>query len=332
MAAEGYNFHESETAVLLVNLGTPRALSFFEVAKFLRSFLWDPRVVELPRWIWWGILHGLVLPIRTGSSLKSYRKIWRPEGSPLHILTRRLTESLHAFLRETLGKDLPVFYGMTYGSPNLNAALERIEKIKASRLIVIPLFPQYSATTTAAVFDKLVDYFKHQRFIPSLIFVNGYSESMSYQVALADSIEEYWRTHGRSERLLFSFHGLPAQYEKAGDPYPDYCRRTAYQIAARLGIAEHAWAISFQSRFGWKEWVKPYTDQQLLQWAANGVKSVDVVSPSFSVDCLETLEELNIQNRQLFLSHGGHSFHYIPALNDSKGHQTFLAELIQKFI
>lgn len=320
------------TAVLLVNLGTPKAPTFFEVLKFLRSFLWDPRVVEVPRWIWWFILHGVVLPFRTRRSLKLYQQIWLPEGSPLQILTKQLAEALQIFLKEQLKKEIPIFYGMTYGSPNLKAALTKIKHINVSRLIVIPLFPHYSATTTAAVFDKLAIHFKKQRFIPSLTFVNEYAEEACYQSALVESIQEYWDIHGRSERLLFSFHGIPQQYAMAGDPYPDCCKRMAHHVAARLAIPGNSWGIGFQSRFGWSEWVKPYTDQQLIHWATRGVRTVDVISPSFSVDCLETLEELNIQNRNIFLSHGGDSFHYIPALNDSKRHQNVLLGLLQKFI
>jgi ferrochelatase len=322
---------EMQTAVLLVNLGTPRAPTFLGVAQFLREFLSDPRVVNLPRWLWWFILHGLVLPFRSSRVAKLYQTIWMPEGSPLKAHMERLTGDLREYISRQLGEEIPVMYAMTYGEPGINTLLKLVENKAINRLIVLPLFPQYSATTTAAVFDKLALYFKKRRYVPTLYFINEYTQEPLYHQAIADSILKCWSNEGQTECLLFSFHGLPVRYEKGGDPYPARCRALAEAVAKRLNISEGGWKIGFQSRFGFDEWVKPYSDQQLVLMAEEGVRSVTVVSPSFSVDCLETLEELNIQHRQIFLKAGGEIFHYVPALNNSSAHLKVLFALIQKF-
>lgn len=323
------NSNVSHTLVLLVNLGTPHSPTFWGVVKFLREFLLDPRVVELPRLIWWVILHGIVLPFRSFRIAKLYRKIWTPEGSPLKVYTQRLAQGLQNYLVDQKIDKVLVRYAMTYGGSNVEAILKTIENIDINQLIVIPLFPQYSATTTAAVFDKLASYFKKQRYIPALNFVNEYTHETIYHQAIADSILQYWKQVGQTEYLLFSFHGIPVRYEKGGDPYPENCRKTAGAVAKFLNLSEDQWTIGFQSRFGFDEWVKPYSDERLMALANRGVRSMTVVSPSFSIDCLETLEELNIQHRQIFLKSGGKIFHYVPALNNSLAHINILASLIE---
>jgi len=320
----------AQTVVLLVNLGTPHAPTALGVLRFLREFLWDPRVIRVPRILWWLILWGLVLPLRSFRVARLYRKIWLPEGSPLQVFTARLAKALELHLQSRLAYPIPVLYGMTYGKNNLRSVLKAIQAWDVAHLIIIPLFPQYSATTTAAVFDKLAVHFKHLSYIPAVTFINEYSRELIYCQAIADSILEFWKSESPTERLLFSFHGIPVRYEQTGDPYPERCRIMAHTVAELLRIPKETWAAGFQSRFGFDAWVQPDSAQQLVQWAVSGVQSVTVISPSFSVDCLETLEELNIQNRQKFFEAGGKVFHYIPALNDSRAHLNVLTALVEK--
>lgn len=314
-----------------MNLGTPQDPTFFAVRKFLRQFLWDPRVVEIPRLLWWLILQGIVLPFRTPRLVKLYRQIWTRDGSPLQVFTERLANKVAEHFSKRVTSEISVFYAMTYGTPTVKHALKQIEGLRVARLIVVPLFPQYSATTTGAVFDKLVDQLKSQRYIPSIHFVNDYAGEENYLQALAQSITQTWRAHGRSERLLFSFHGIPLRNEQLGDPYPERCKHVASRVAEILNIPENFWDFSFQSRFGFSPWRGPNTEERLLKWAGEGVKSVSVISPSFAVDCLETLEELDIKNRKCFLNAGGECYHYIPALNDTSNHTQVLTSLIENF-
>lgn len=329
--------------MLLVNLGTPKSLTLLAVYKFLRAFLWDKRVVRLPRWFWWILLHILILPLRTAKVLKLYQSIWMPEGSPLQVYTERLATHLEKKLlvpmqvsesksgSESESESISVFYAMTYGAPDISSALKRIENLKITKIIIVPLFPQYSSTTTAAIFDKVTQYFNKRPFIPSLHFIHEYATLENYQHALAQSIRDHWQAHGKSEYLLFSFHGIPLNYAREGDPYPLQCQNLALAIANRLNIPKECWGLSFQSRFGYNQWVEPSTDDMLMRLRQKGIESIALLSPSFSVDCLETLEELNIRSREKFLSSGGKSFHYIPALNDSKQHIDALTALINPY-
>lgn len=330
-SADSIHTSQPSTAILLVNLGTPKQLTFFSVLNFLREFLGDKRVVELPRFLWWLILYTLILPFRTRKALKLYQKIWTKEGSPLRTLTENLGKNLEKYLSETLNKKISVIYAMTYGYPSVKHVIKKILSSKIDRLIVLPLFPQYSSTTTAAVFDKVMDTLKLHRYIPSIHFINDYSKEVSYLNALVDAIVNLWNQEGQTERLLFSFHGIPMKNVFKGDPYRDRCERLAIQVAKMLKITENSWNFSFQSRFGWQPWLVPNTQEVLMQWAAEGVKSVTVISPSFAVDCLETLEELNIENRNHFLKAGGECYHYVRALNDTNAHVSVLASIIKKF-
>lgn len=323
--------HTQNTAVLLVNLGTPKSLTLLAVYQFLRAFLWDKRVVRLPRWFWWMVLHFIVLPLRTRRVLNLYRNIWMPDGSPLQVFTERLAGNLEKKLKAEFCESLSVFYAMTYGAPNISSVLKKIESLKIARIIIIPLFPQYSSTTTAAIFDKVSHYYKERRFIPSVHFINEYATLENYQNALAQSIQEHWQAFGKSEYLLFSFHGIPVSYASAGDPYPMQCQNLALALASQLNIPKECWGLSFQSRFGYNQWVEPSTDAMLRCLREKGIQSIDLISPSFSVDCLETLEELNIRSREKFLSLGGKCFRYIPALNDSKEHLDVMAALIKPY-
>lgn len=313
------------TGALLVNLGTPDAPTPAAIRRFLAEFLWDPRVVEGPRWLWWLALHGVILRIRPARSAHAYRQIWTPEGSPLLLHTRALVDRV----RGTLQRHLPatVALGMSYGSPGIPDALEQLRRAGTRRLVVLPLYPQYSCTTTASVFDRVTSQLQRWRWVPELHFIGNYHDEPAYVEAVAASIREHWRTHERGH-LLFSFHGVPRSYLLAGDPYHCQCQKTARLVADRLGLDAGAWSISFQSQVGREEWLRPYTDETLLRMAREGQRRISVVCPGFATDCLETLEEIAIRNRALFMANGGEFYDYIPALNASDAHAELLADLI----
>jgi ferrochelatase len=313
------------TGALLVNLGTPDAPTPAAIRRFLAEFLWDPRVVEAPRWLWWLALHGVILRIRPSRSAHAYRQIWTPQGSPLLLHTRALVDRV----RDVLQRQLPatVVLGMSYGSPGIPAALEQLRRAGVRRLVVLPLYPQYSCTTTASVFDRVTTQLQAWRWVPELRFIGNYHDDVAYIDAIAASIREHWRTHERGH-LLFSFHGVPRRYLLAGDPYHCQCQKTARLVADRLGLDAGAWTISFQSQVGREEWLRPYTDETLVRMAREGQRRVSVVCPGFATDCLETLEEIAIRNRALFMASGGELYDYIPALNASDPHAAFLADLI----
>jgi ferrochelatase len=315
------------TGALLVNLGTPDAPTPAAIRRFLAEFLWDPRVVEAPRWLWWFALHGVILRIRPARSAHAYRQIWTTEGSPLLVHTRALVDRV----RGALQRHMPatVALGTTYGSPGIPAALEQLRSARVRRLVVLPLYPQYSSTTTASVFDRVTSHLQRWRWVPDLRFIGNYHDEPAYIDAIAASIREHWRTHER-EHLLFSFHGVPRRYLLAGDPYHCQCQKSARLVAERLGLEASAWSISFQSQVGRQEWLRPYTDETLLKMAREGQRRVCVVCPGFATDCLETLEEIAIRNRALFMANGGEFYDYIPALNAGDEHAELLAALIAR--
>ncbi len=324
--------HDSieQLGVLLVNLGTPDAPTTPALRKYLAEFLWDPRVVETPRWLWWLVLHGIILRVRPRRSAAAYREVWTEQGSPLLVHSRRQTEALQAELTRRLPGRISVRLGMRYGQPSIRGALKSLHQAGCRRLLVLPLYPQYSATTTASVFDAVVDDLKGRRWIPELRLVNQYHDDPGYVRVLANSIRESWATRRQSERLLFSFHGIPRRYLLNGDPYHCQCQKTARLVAETLNLASDSWAVSFQSRVGREEWLRPYTDELLKRWGAGGVKSVDVLCPGFAADCLETLEEIAILNRDFYQEAGGETFNYIPCLNDRSEHVEVLAALVAK--
>lgn len=313
--------------VLLVNLGTPDAPTPAAVRRFLAEFLWDPRVIETPRWIWWLALHGVILRIRPRRSAHAYQQIWTPEGSPLLFHCRQLAAKLQDVLNTRLGSDTRVVLGMTYGNPSIPAGLEQLHREAARRLIVLPLYPQYSGNTTGSVFDRVSAVLQRWRWLPEARFIGGYHDEPGYIAAVADSVRDHWRTHER-RHLLFSFHGAPRPYLLAGDPYHCQCLKTARLVAESLDLQAGEWTATFQSRLGRGEWLRPYTDETLKQYANAGPKRVTIVCPGFPVDNLETLEENAIRNRQDFLAAGGEAFDYIPALNASDAHARFLADLV----
>jgi protoporphyrin/coproporphyrin ferrochelatase len=313
--------------VLLANLGTPDAPTPKALRRYLKEFLWDPRVIELPRLKWWLVLHLFVLTTRPRASAALYEKIWTPEGSPLLVGTVEIAERLEALLRERLGERLHVVVGMRYGNPSLPAALHELEARGCRRLLVLPLYPQYSATSTASTFDAVAAELSRWRWLPELRTVCGFHDEAGYVEALAASIREVWERDGEPQRLLFSYHGVPLSYFQNGDPYYCQCQKSARLVAERLGLEEGRWVVAFQSLFGKEEWLKPYTDETIRRLGQEGLTSLDVVCPGFSVDCLETLEEIDELNRGIFEQAGGGRFRYLPCLNQRQDHIDFLGEL-----
>ena len=319
---------QARAGALLINLGTPRAPTASAVRSYLREFLSDPRVVEIPRAIWLPVLYGLVLTLRPRRVARAYRKIWTEQGSPLLVHTLKQRQALDVALKRR-GVHATVEAAMCYGQPSIASALEKLDALGTTHLVVLPTYPQYSSTTTAAAFDLIARAFKKRRRLPKMHFINGYHDNDAYVEACAARIREWRKRRDAGEKLLFSFHGLPKRNVLLGDPYQLQCRETAGLIARKLGIGWGQWLVSFQSRFGRAEWLKPYTDETLRTLARQGVKSVDVFCPGFAADCLETLEEIDVQNRAFFLEAGGERFHYIPALNDAREHVECLSALVQ---
>jgi ferrochelatase len=315
-----------KTGVLLANLGSPEAPTTKAVRRFLKDFLWDPRVVNLPRPLWWIILHLFVLPFRPRRSALAYRKIWDIKGSPLIFLTRQLTEKIAHKLQ---AKEVIIDYAMRYGEPSIESRLNALKAQGVEKLIVLPLYPQFSSTTTASVYDAAVGELNRWFHLPDLHFISDYHRHPRYIEAVAESIRKSWRDHGKNDLLLMSFHGLPEVLTEWGDPYFYHCRETATLIAKRLGLNENEWLMVFQSRFGKAEWLKPYCVDTLQNLPARGIKKVDIICPGFAVDCLETLEEIAMENKALFINAGGSVYHYIPALNDSEAHADALIGIIE---
>jgi ferrochelatase len=322
--------HEQEpcSGILLANLGTPDQPTARAVRRYLREFLWDPRVVEVPRPVWWLILNGFILPLRSGQSARRYRMIWTEAGSPLLNITQRQAAAVAERLRARCAGAVKVAVGMRYGNPSIADALNELREAGVRRLLIFPLYPHYSATTTASTFDAVAKELGTWRWIPELRIINHYHDDAAYIKAVAESIRDAWNQAPPGEKLLFSFHGLPRRNLLAGDPYHCECHKTARLIADYLQLGAEDWAVSFQSRFGPAEWLKPYTSELLKEWAKQGVKSVDVICPGFAADCLETLEEIDQENRQFFLKAGGEQYRYIAALNDDPRHIETLVQII----
>ena len=318
------------SGILLTNLGTPAAPTAAAIRRYLAEFLWDPRVVEQPRWLWWLVLHGIILRLRPKRAAKAYAEIWTDEGSPLMDISQQQAALLQPVLEPLFAAPVKVALAMRYGEPSIAAGLQALREAGARRILVLPLYPQYSATTTASTLDAVTRELQQWRWVPELRFVNHYHDHPAYIRALTNSIQTAWQATGRPDKLLFSFHGLPQRYLHAGDPYFCECHKTARLVAEQLQLDATAWETTFQSRFGPEPWLQPYTDHTLEKLAKQGTQHVQVICPGFAADCLETLEEINLQNRAIFLTAGGKTFHYIPALNTEPSHIQLMAELIQQ--
>jgi ferrochelatase len=305
--------------VLLVNLGTPDAPDAPALKRYLAQFLWDPRVVEIPRPLWWAILHGVILNVRPKKSAAKYATVWTPDGSPLRVHTERQAAGVAARLaRRHPGTPWSVRYAMRYGTPSIGAELAALRAEGCDRILLLPLYPQYAASTTASSFDAAFDALRTMRNVPELRLVKHFHDHPGYIAALARNVRAFWTTHGRGDgKLVMSFHGVPRFHLDRGDPYHCECRKTGRLLAEALGLRPDEWILTFQSRFGRAQWLEPYTQDTLERLPRDGVKAVDVVCPGFVADCLETLEEIAVENREAFEGAGGERFRYIPCLNAS---------------
>lgn len=323
--------HAARTAVVLCNLGTPDAPNASAVRRYLREFLSDPRVVEIPPLLWKVILNALILPLRPFKSAAKYRKIWTQEGSPLLHWARRQAQSLEDVLHRH-GHDVVVHPAMRYGNPALPEVLSGLRQRGIQRILLVPMYPQYSGTTTASVIDAACAWSQKVRHVPEWRMVNRFHDHPLYIEALAQSVQQHWQTHGRGERLVLSFHGIPKRCVDLGDPYAAECRTTTRLLAQKLGLSKEHVVMTFQSRFGRAEWLQPYTEPTVEQLAKDGIRKVDVLCPGFVTDCLETLEEINMEVRATFLRAGGQQYHYIPCLNDRPEWITALAAICEQHL
>ncbi|MDY7576057.1 ferrochelatase [Actimicrobium sp. CCI2.3] len=305
-----------KTAVVLVNLGTPDEADAPSVRRYLKQFLSDPRVVEIPRAIWWLILNGIILPIRASKSAAKYALIWTKEGSPLKVHTEKQSTMLRGYLGEQ-GHAVEVRYAMSYGNPSLPDVLNALQVEGCDRILIVPAYPQYSATTTASIFDAVTSHYRTVRNIPELRFIKHYHDDPAYIAALKESVLTHWQSNGRGNKLVLSFHGVPKRTLLLGDPYHCECYKTARLLRTALGLTQDELLVTFQSRFGKAEWLQPYTAPTLVQLAKDGLERVDIMCPGFTSDCLETLEEISLEAKHDFLEAGGKEFHYIPCVNEA---------------
>ncbi len=317
---------QNKTAVVLINLGTPDAPTPQAVRRYLKEFLWDDRVIKRTP-IWWLVLNGIVLNTRPKKVAKLYKSIWT-DDSPM----RSIGFAQQKMLQETLQDKAKVVLSMTYGQPSLKSELASLMEQGFEKLIFLPLYPQYSATTTGAVYDQVANFIQKTRNLPSIHFIKDYHQHTAYISALAHSIKSFWQKNGKSEKLLLSFHGIPQIYVDKGDPYAAQVENTVKALVKALDLSEQDYQLSFQSRFGPTQWLKPYTDKTLEDWAKKGIKSVDVICPAFSADCLETLEEIQFENKDVFLNNGGEQYRYIPALNNDVSHIQMMKQIVMPFI
>ena len=318
-----------KVSIIVANLGTPDEPSVAAVRRFLAQFLSDQRVIEIPKPLWQIILRLFILPFRPKRVAEAYASVWRDDSPMREILLQQVAQLQQQLPAQFPEFDLNIVPAMTYGNPGIQQVLSHLSQNPQDHVILLPLFPQYSATSTAPLYDAVAKWIPQQRNLPGIQIMRDYYQHPLYIQALAQSVRDFRAEHGTAEKLLMSFHGIPQPYADKGDPYADRCRITAKLVAKELGLSADEWAVSFQSRFGKQEWVKPYTDALLQEWAEQGVKSVQIMSPAFSADCLETLEELAIENAENFKAAGGQSYAYIPALNTRADHLQLLSQLLQ---
>ncbi|HHF0443722.1 TPA: ferrochelatase [Haemophilus influenzae] len=314
----------AKIGVLLANLGTPDSPTPKSISRYLWQFLTDPRVVDLPRCKWYPLLKAIILPLRSKRIAKNYQAIWTEQGSPLLAISRQQKDALQAYL-DKQNIDTQVEIAMTYGNPSIQSAVKNLLKNQVERIIVLPLYPQYSSSTTGAVFDAFANALKEERGLVPFDFIHSYHVDENYINALANSIKVRLKS---DEFLLFSYHGIPLRYEKMGDYYREHCKQTTIAVVNKLGLTENQWGMTFQSRFGREEWLQPYTDKFLESAATQNIQKIAVICPGFSVDCLETIEEIDKENRENFLTNGGQSYQYIPALNVEHAHIEMMEKLI----
>jgi len=331
-STESLHAHQREKAqsnigILVCNLGTPDEPTTPALRRYLKEFLSDSRVVEMNRLVWWLILNGIILNTRPARSAAAYRSVWTDQGSPLMVHSIAQVAALKKRFSDT---PVHIELAMRYGNPSMAHGLQALRGKGCGRILVLPLYPQYAAATSGSTFDAVADELKRWRWLPELRVVNTYHDHPAYIAALKNSVEQHWAEHGKAERLMMSFHGIPQRYFDAGDPYPCLCRKTARLLAEALNLDDDAYIVSFQSRFGREPWITPYTDETLKTWGAQGLASVDVICPGFAADCLETLEEIAVENRDYFIQAGGKSLRYIPALNSSLAHQSMLTTLCEE--
>lgn len=310
--------------VILANLGTPDEPTSSAISRYLWEFLTDLRVVDLPRWKWFPLLKAIILPLRSKRIAKNYQAIWTTQGSPLLAVTKQQQQALQTYLSEQ-GIDVQVEIAMTYGNPSMQSAVKNLLKSQVEKIIVLPLYPQYSSTTTGALLDAFANALKQERGFVPFDFIHSYHLNENYINALAQSVQARLKA---DEFLLFSYHGIPLRYENMGDYYREHCKQTTIAVADKLGLTKNQWAMSFQSRFGREEWLQPYTDKFLQNASAQGINKIAVICPGFAADCLETIEEIDEENREYFLTHGGESYQYIPALNAVPAHIAMMGKLI----
>ncbi|SRR5450830_385456 len=321
----------AQTAIVLVNLGTPDAPTTRAVRRYLKQFLSDPRVVEIPRAIWWCILHAIILPFRSSKSAEKYASIWTEQGSPLKINTERQALMLQKMMHER-GHRVQVVYAMRYGRPGMSQVLDALKAQGCERILILPAYPQYSGTTTASIFDAVFSHYAKVRNIPELRLIKHYHDHDGYIQALARSVQAYWEENGQPDKLVMSFHGVPKRTLVLGDPYHCECYKTARLLAAALGLSESDYLVTFQSRFGKAEWLQPYTAPSLQELARQGVARVDVMCPGFTSDCLETLEEIAMEAKAEFLHAGGKEFHFIACLNEAPAWGHGMVEIVEQHL
>ena len=320
---------QPKKGVLLVNLGTPDAPEPKALRRYLKEFLSDHRVVEIPRALWMIILHLFILPLRPKSSAKLYASVWTDEGSPLMAITKRQGNALQHALNQQQGEDcVPVVIGMRYGNPSIKKALDSLAGQNVRDITVLPLYPQYCAATTGSTFDAIAKELTKYRWVPSIKFINGYHQTNAYIDAISNTVTDYITQSGMPDRLIFSYHGTPQRYLEQGDPYFCFCMQTTRLVTEKLGLDSTLVISSFQSRFGKAKWLQPYTEDTLKALPAQGVKRVAIICPGFSSDCLETIEEIEVENKEYFMEAGGETYDYIPCLNDNEDHIKMMLELV----
>ena len=332
LTEQAHEKKNNRTGILITNLGTPDEPDAASVRRYLNEFLSDPRVVEIPRLVWLVILHGIILRVRPAKSARLYKSIWTEDGSPLMAIGKRQRDRLEQVLRDSGQQDFELKLAMRYGKPSITESLRAFQQQGIHRVVVLPLYPQYAGPTTGSTFDVVTNELRQWRWVPELHFINSYHDHTLYIEALAKSIRKHFDEYGKPQKLVLSYHGMPKRNLMLGDPYHCQCQKTTRLVVEQLGLGEEEYVTTFQSRFGKAEWLQPYTDATLESLPGQGIKDVAIISPAFSADCLETIEELDQENRKIFMDAGGEQYRYIPCLNDDDDHISLMMELVQPYL